>query len=133
MKLELIESYSSDVKKKILSLSEQFIQSDDFEEKFFALEKIFQDYSEIINLNAFAIQIIKCLYKGDMMRKDLVSSLDTPRTTIYDHLVALQKKKIVRSYERRTGERGRPPVFWKLKNDFERKVFLDSKITLEMF
>ena len=48
-------------------------------------------------------------------RKDLVKHLSTPRTTIYDNLVKLQKRKLIEKFSRTDGKRGRPLVFWKIK------------------
>ena len=52
---------------------------------------------------------------GPMTRKDLVNQLNTPRTTIYDNLVKLQKQKVVEKFTRNNGKRGRPLVFWKIR------------------
>ncbi len=52
---------------------------------------------------------------GPSTRKDLVKQLNTPRTTIYDNLVKLQKRKLIEKFSRIDGKRGRPLVFWKLK------------------
>jgi predicted ArsR family transcriptional regulator len=59
--------------------------------------------------------LIKILQQsGAMTRKDLVGQLHTARTTIYDNLVKLQKRKVVEKFTRNNGNRGRPRVFWKL-------------------
>ena len=52
---------------------------------------------------------------GPMTRKDLVNQLNTARTTIYDNLLKLQKRKVVEKFTRNNGKRGRPLVFWKIK------------------
>ncbi|MFX1365157.1 MAG: MarR family transcriptional regulator [Promethearchaeota archaeon] len=52
---------------------------------------------------------------GPLTRKDLVKELKTPRTTIYDNLVKLQKRKLIEKFTRNNGTRGRPLVFWKFK------------------
>ncbi len=52
---------------------------------------------------------------GPMTRRDLVSKLNSARTTIYDNLVKLQKRKVVEKFTRNNGKRGRPLVFWKIK------------------
>ena len=58
--------------------------------------------------------LIKTLKKiGPMTRRELVNQLNTPRTTIYDNLLKLQKIKLVEKYARNNGNRGRPLVFWK--------------------
>ncbi|MFX1303298.1 MAG: MarR family transcriptional regulator [Promethearchaeota archaeon] len=60
------------------------------------------------------IQILK--ETGPVTRKDLVEELKTPRTTIYDNLVKLQKRRLIEKFSRNDGKRGRPLVFWKLKD-----------------
>jgi len=61
--------------------------------------------------------LIKFLHNtGPSTRKDLVKLLNTPRTTIYDNLLKLQKRKIIEKFTRNDGKRGRPLVFWKLKD-----------------
>ncbi|TFG14556.1 MAG: hypothetical protein EU535_03275 [Promethearchaeota archaeon] len=58
--------------------------------------------------------LISTLKKGGpMTRRELVKQLNTPRTTIYDNLLKLQKNKLVEKYARNNGKRGRPLVFWK--------------------
>ena len=62
-------------------------------------------------------QILETLKKeGPMHRAQLVKTLDTPRTTIYDNLLKLQKKKTIEKFSRNNGQRGAPLVFWKLKD-----------------
>jgi len=74
-------------------------------------------------LTSIQITIIKTLKKyGDLMRgkendrrqETLVFRMRTPRSTIYDNLVTLEKLKIVERYEMFDGRRGRPPKYWKL-------------------
>ncbi len=50
---------------------------------------------------------------GPLTRRDLVKKLETPRTTIYDNLLKLQKRKLVEKFTRTNGRRGRPLVLWK--------------------
>ena len=52
---------------------------------------------------------------GPTTRKDLVKQLNTARTTIYDNLIKLQKRKLIEKFSRNDGKRGRPLVFWKIK------------------
>jgi predicted ArsR family transcriptional regulator len=60
--------------------------------------------------------LIKVLQRsGPMTRRDLVNQLNTPRTTIYDNLIKLHKRKVIEKFSRNNGKRGRPLVFWKLK------------------
>ena len=52
---------------------------------------------------------------GPSTRRDLVKVLNSPRTTIYDNLLKLQKRKLIEKFTRNNGMRGRPLVFWRLK------------------
>jgi len=58
---------------------------------------------------------IKLQNNGPTTRKDLVKILNSPRTTIYDNLLKLQKRKLIEKFTRNNGMRGRPLVFWKVK------------------
>lgn len=60
------------------------------------------------------IKTLKTL--GPLTRKDLVKELKTPRTTIYDNLIKLQKRKRIEKFSRNNGTRGRPRVFWKMRD-----------------
>ena len=51
---------------------------------------------------------------GPSTRKTLVKGLETPRTTIYDNLLKLQKRKIIKKSRDNNGERGRPSVYWEI-------------------
>ena len=53
---------------------------------------------------------------GPSTRRDLVKILNSPRTTIYDNLLKLQKRRLIEKFTRNNGMRGRPLVFWKLKD-----------------
>ena len=53
---------------------------------------------------------------GPTTRKDLVKILNSPGTTIYDNLLKLQKRKLIEKFTRNNGMRGRPLVFWKVKD-----------------
>ncbi|MHA1459924.1 MAG: hypothetical protein ACTSO8_00435 [Promethearchaeota archaeon] len=52
---------------------------------------------------------------GPSTRRDLVQVLNSPRTTIYDNLLKLQKRRLIEKFTRNNGMRGRPLVFWRLK------------------
>ena len=54
-------------------------------------------------------------HTGPTTRSDLVKQLGTPRTTIYDNLLKLQKRKLIEKYTRNNGKRGRPLVYWQIK------------------
>jgi len=59
--------------------------------------------------------IKKLRNSGPTTRRDLVTILNSPRTTIYDNLLKLQKRKLIEKFTRNNGMRGRPLVFWKVK------------------
>ncbi len=60
--------------------------------------------------------ILKTLQNhGPLTRSELVEKLSTPRTTIYDNLLKLQKKKLIERFSRNNGKIGRPLVYWKAK------------------
>ena len=68
-------------------------------------------------LSPIQFNLIKALKEvGPLTRRDLVKELKTPRTTIYDNLVKLQKRKLIEKFSRNNGIRGRPLVFWKFKD-----------------
>jgi len=58
--------------------------------------------------------IIELNKNGPLTRRDLVKKLNKARTTIYDNLSKLQKRKIVSKFSRNNRERGRPQIFWEL-------------------
>lgn len=71
---------------------------------------------ENLVLSPIQYSLIKLLKSGgSLTRKEIVNQLKTPRTTIYDNLNKLQKRKVVEKYSRNNGKRGRPNVYWKLK------------------
>ncbi|MFX0035039.1 MAG: hypothetical protein ACFE9I_05290 [Candidatus Hermodarchaeota archaeon] len=72
----------------------------------------FNEYQSPIQFNL--IKTLKAI--GPLTRRDLVKELKSPRTTIYDNLVKLQKRKVIEKFSRNDGKRGRPLVFWKIKN-----------------
>ena len=75
------------------------------------------DYGSKEYLTPIQHNLIKTLQNGGpYTRKALVKELNTPRTTIYDNLLKLQKRKFIEEFSRNNGMRGRPLVFWKLKN-----------------
>lgn len=68
-------------------------------------------------LTPIQYKLIEVLQKfGPSNRAFLVKELNTPRTTIYDNLLKLQKRKLIEKARDNNGERGRPKVYWELKN-----------------
>lgn len=61
------------------------------------------------------LNLIKTLKNnGASTRRQLVKQLKTPRTTIYDNLVKLKKKELVKKFSRNNNKQGRPKVYWDL-------------------
>ncbi|MFX0038431.1 MAG: MarR family transcriptional regulator [Promethearchaeota archaeon] len=68
-------------------------------------------------LSPIQFNLIKTLKdEGPLTRRDLVKELKIARTTIYDNLVKLQKRKLIEKFSRNDGKRGRPLIFWKFKD-----------------
>ena len=68
------------------------------------------------------INLIECLYhNGTLLRSELVDKLGHPRTTLYDNLLILETKDVVKRVKKRRPDtsdgpaRGRPNVLWSLK------------------
>lgn len=75
-----------------------------------------RDYFEGIEIiTPVQNSIIKALeILGPSPRRDLVSYLNTPRTTKFDNLKKLQNRKQIEFYNENKGQRGRPLRIWKL-------------------
>ncbi|MFX1405599.1 MAG: MarR family transcriptional regulator [Promethearchaeota archaeon] len=77
-------------------------------------EKIFESKEFLTPIQHNLIKALKT--NGAITRRELVKTLNIPRTTIYDNLLKLQKRKIIEKFTRNNGKRGRPLVFWKIKS-----------------
>jgi predicted transcriptional regulator len=76
-----------------------------------------EDFELNYSLTPIQNNLIKTLYNvGPLTRRELVKQLNTPRTTIYDNLLKLQKRKFIEKHTRNNGKRGRPLVIWKIKD-----------------
>jgi predicted ArsR family transcriptional regulator len=63
-------------------------------------------------------ELIKTLEKnGAMTRAQMVQALEKPRTTVYDNLAVLIERGVVKKFSRQVNVRGRPVVFFKLKEE----------------
>lgn len=61
-------------------------------------------------------KILKTLdERGPLARRELVMILERPRSTIYDNLAKLEKRKLVERALMNNGEIGRPLTLWRLK------------------
>lgn len=71
---------------------------------------------ETQKLNPLQEDLVTTLKKnGAMTRSQMVETLNRPRTTIYDNLVGLISQDMVKKFSRQVNSRGRPVVFFKLK------------------
>lgn len=69
------------------------------------------------NFRPLQIRLIIELHKnGPLSRRDLTKTLNKARTTIFDNLVRLERLNLMSRYSINNGKRGRPIVYWKLKN-----------------
>ena len=74
--------------------------------------------NEELNLNSLQENLINILKKnGSLNRSQMVQLLNKPRTTIYDNLTSLVGKNMVKKFSRQINSRGRPVVFFKLKEE----------------
>ena len=62
-----------------------------------------------------AVYLDKFLLWEKGLRYEVVREQFDRRTTIYDNLVKLQKRKLVERFSKSNGKRGRPPIYWKIK------------------
>ena len=78
-----------------------------------------QDYNDSkVFISPTQHNLIKILRNdGPKTRRELVIQIKTPRTTVYDNLIKLQKRKVVEKFLKNSGKRGRPIVFWRLKEE----------------
>lgn len=83
------------------------------------IDKFCEDTKEY--LSPIQLKLIEILRNGPASRKTLVETLNTPRTTIYDNLLKLQKRKIVEKSRDNNGERGRPKIYWKIKKGWSER------------
>ena len=59
------------------------------------------------------LKIFEVLSHGKSMTKDVLSEeSNIPRTTVYENLVKLQSRKLVRNFKRNNGKLGRSLVLW---------------------
>ena len=82
------------------------------------MSRIELNSDNIRNLNPLQNNLIKTLEKnGPLTRDQMVQILNKARTTIYDNLAVLINRNMVKKFSRQVNARGRPVVFFKLKED----------------
>lgn len=54
---------------------------------------------------------------GPTERRTFVKLLNTPRTTVYDNLLKLMNRDIVKKSKSNNGKRGRPISYWQLQGE----------------
>lgn len=75
-------------------------------------------------------QILRTLAaKGTLIREELCSALDRPRTTIFDNLITLIQHGYVRYFSKKTENqgKGRPFVFFQITSQGEAWIRENSK------
>lgn len=83
--------------------------------------KVGLDFEE--ELTTTQIKILQTLIEyGEIDRTTLTEELQIARTTIYDNLLKLQKRKLIKKTSRNNGRRGRPITLWKITERFEKNV-----------
>jgi len=83
--------------------------------------KVGLDFEE--ELTTTQIKILQTLIEyGEIDRTTLTEELQIARTTIYDNLLKLQKRKLIEKTSRNNGRRGRPITLWKITERFEKNV-----------
>ena len=78
-----------------------------------SIRNVFNSSKLLSSIQQILLKLLQ--QKGPLTRRELVLQLNTPRTTIYDNLINLQKRKVIEKFTRNNGSRGRPLVYWKLK------------------
>lgn len=82
-----------------------------------ALERQIEEKFEIL-LSPLQRDLLAMLERnGPMTRADIVKLIAKPRTTVFDNLMGLIHLTIVKRYARPTNSRGRPLVFFKVRED----------------
>ena len=84
----------------------------------FNLMNIDLNQNDELNLSPIQENLINVLKKnGSLNRSQMVQLLDKPRTTIYDNLTSLVSRDIIKKFTKNINSRGRPVVFFKLKEE----------------
>lgn len=74
---------------------------------------------EYMYLGKIKNNIIKLLWRNNkIQRKVFVKELNYARSTVYDNLVRLEERGIIKREEFDNGKRGRPIKVWFLTQDF---------------
>ena len=81
-------------------------------------------FEEFDNMTYIQSELMKELGKGiSLSRDDLVENLCRARTTIYDNLEILEKRKLVKRYRKQNGLRGRPLTLWFIPRNLLHELF----------
>lgn len=74
--------------------------------------------AKIVQLRAMEKRIIianELALSEYLTRKELVQLTGMPRTTLYANLAVMEKEGIVEKFTIPNGKKGRPRVYWKIK------------------
>ena len=75
-------------------------------------------------LTPIQYDLLNELSKGiSLTRNDLVETLNKSRTTLYDNLEKLEKKKLIKRYRKQNGLVGRPLTFWFIPKNLLHELF----------
>jgi len=67
-------------------------------------------------------KLLNALLERDKNRAELIVEIEKKRTTVYDNLVVLSRRKNVEKYSKNDGIQGRPFVYWRLTNLGREKI-----------
>lgn len=93
------------------------------------IKLIYKFEGETYKLSPLQIKILETLdERGPLLRgykedegPTLKNILERPRTTIYENLVPLEEKGLVRKFDTHNGKGGRPKVKWEIINGGDNK------------
>jgi len=74
--------------------------------------------SDVLKIRDQEESILAALRKGGPLHRDyLALVLDIPRTTVYERLITLTKRELVRRGSMPRNSRGRPKVIWMVNEE----------------
>jgi predicted transcriptional regulator len=77
-------------------------------------------------LTPIQTRIFEELAKGiSLTRRDFVKTLGRARTTIYDNLEILEKRKLIKRFKKHNGLKGRPLTLWFIPKNLLHELFKD--------
>lgn len=78
------------------------------------------DRNSSLEMNEIQLQLVNILEKyGELNREQMVKFLKRPRTTIYDNIIILVNRGLIKKFPKMINHKGRPIVFFKLNQKSE--------------